>query len=46
MAGAPLGDGSEVLMGGGAGDLGPLGFGADSAYQNMSVVDQPSPRWF
>ena len=36
------GDGSEVLMGGGAMDLGPLGFGTDSSYQNVGEFFGPT----
>jgi len=36
------GDGSEVLKGGGAMDLGPLGFGTDSSYQNVGEFFGPT----
>ena len=35
-------DGSEVLRGGGAMDLGPLNFGVDSAYQNLGEFFGPT----
>lgn len=35
-------NGSEVLKGGGAMDLGPLGFGSDSAYQNLGEFLGPT----
>jgi hypothetical protein len=35
-------DGAEVLKGGGAMDLGPLGFGTDSSYQNCSEFFGPT----
>ena len=36
------GDGSEVLKGGGAMDLGPRGFGTDSSYQNVGEFFGPT----